>query len=105
MNKVQIGQTAIALGIQDGVLLSLGVISQVRTKGGNILEGGERAPTEIVSIHTTIDTHRRYAGGPLININGEILGINVITDSGEQMTVPAGIVSAFVEQFALQKTQ
>ena len=92
MNKVQIGQTAIALGVQDGVLLTIGVISQIKTKGGTIAEDGTRTPKETVSIHTTLDIQKRYAGGPLININEEIMGINIITDAGEQFTVPIDAV-------------
>ena len=92
MNKDQIGQTAIALGIRDGVLLTLGVISQIKTKGGIISEDGTRTPKETVSIHTTLDIQKRYAGGPLININGEILGINIVTDADEQFTVPADAI-------------
>ncbi|MBI2109473.1 MAG: trypsin-like peptidase domain-containing protein [Parcubacteria group bacterium] len=105
MSRVQIGQTAIALGVGNGVVLSLGVISQVQTKGGTIAEDGTRTPKELVSIHTTIEANKRYAGGPLININGEILGINIIADSNEFVTVPIHLVKDAMVEAAQKKAE
>ncbi|MDP3726053.1 MAG: S1C family serine protease [bacterium] len=102
-NKIQIGQTAIALGVYDGVLLSLGVVSQVKTKEKVVKEGDEETIKEVVSIHTTIAIEKRYSGGPLININGELMGINIVNESGEQLTVPINVVKTLVEQQSLPK--
>ncbi len=103
VGKIQIGQTAIALGVYDGVLLSLGVVSQVKTREDVVKEGDKKTTKEVVSIHTTIAIERRYSGGPLININGEIMGINIVNDSDEQVTVPISVVKTLIEQQSLPK--
>ena len=101
--KIQIGQTAIALGIYDGVLLSLGVISQVKTKEKVSKKEGEKVQKEITSIHTTITIEKRYSGGPLVNVNGEVMGINIMNEEGEQFTVPIHVVKTLIEQQAMEK--
>lgn len=100
MGSIKIGQTALALGIQDGVLLSLGVISQVKTKDVVLQEGEEALKKEIASIHTTLDVGKRYAGGPLLSIDGNLIGVNVLLEGGDQFAVPAQIVEALMKKHA-----
>jgi len=105
MNKVQIGQTAIALGSRDGVVLSLGVIAQIKTKGGGTTDDGEEIPKEVSSINATIRVDERYAGGPLINMSGEILGVNIIASNNEQFAVPISVVEALMKQYRAETTE
>jgi len=93
---VQIGQTAIALGFSNNVLLSLGVVSQIETTKGNV-DAGE-ALKEVVAVHTTIDIDERYAGGPLLNTDGEVIGINAIMEDGSRLTVPIHSIDEMIER-------
>jgi len=105
MDKVQIGQTAIALGSRDGVVLSLGFISQIKTKGRGTTDEGEEIPTEVSSIEASISIDERYAGGPLINMSGEMLGVNIITANNEQSTVPISVVEAILKLYEVETTK
>ncbi len=95
INDVQIGQTAIVLGLKNDVVLSLGVISQLEAKKGDDEDNSQK---EVIAIHTTIDINEQYMGGPLINTNGEIVGINIIIEDGRQRTIPIHIVNSMIEQ-------
>lgn len=93
---VQIGQTAIALGFRNDVLLSLGVVSQLETKKE---DGGKGdSSKELVAIHTTINIDSQYVGGPLINTDGEIVGINMITVDGERRTIPIHTINNMIKR-------
>ena len=95
IDDVQIGQTAIVLGLRNDVVLSLGVIHNWKKKRGNDEDNSQK---EIIAIHTTIDINEQYVGGPLINTNGEIVGINIIIEDGRQRTIPIHIVNDMIKQ-------
>ena len=105
IEKVQIGQTALALGVEDGVLLSLGVISRIKTIDGELAEGETKAKKIVTAIYTTLTADSRYRGGPLININGEIIGINTTGSSNEHITVPVDAVKVLLSKQSLAKTE
>jgi serine protease Do len=74
-DRVKVGQWAIAIGSPLGYesTLTVGVIS---AKGREL--GGRRGRAELVNlIQTDASINPGNSGGPLVNIDGEIVGINV----------------------------
>ena len=94
--KVKIGQTAIALGADEGLRLLLGVVSR-------LAPGGEQA--SVGDVYTTIDTDARFSGGPLLNTNAEVIGINIVTAGGERFTIPAQTIQAILAEYDAEKAQ
>ena len=95
-DKVELGQTAITLGVGDGLLLLLGVISRLDTL--------EDTTNNILKIYTTTESDSRYSGGPLLNTDGEVVGINIITPRGDRYTVPTKTIQGMISDYKNPKT-
>lgn len=85
-SKLEIGQTVIAIGNALGEFqntVSVGVISGLRR---TIVASGERGEGEILEniIQTDAAINRGNSGGPLLNLKGEAIGINVAVALGAE---------------------
>ena len=83
--KIEVGQTIIAIGNALGEFensVSVGVISglkrNISASGGGVMESLENI------IQTDAAINQGNSGGPLLNLNGEIIGINVAMVIGAQ---------------------
>ena len=90
-DKVQVGQTAIALGVDNGLGLLLGVVSR--------LNGSSSVLGNVANVYTTIETDSRYSGGPLLNTAAEVIGINIVTAKGERFTMSAKTIQAMLKEY------
>ena len=100
-NQVKLGQTAIAIGNALGEFrntVSVGVVSglsrDITASGGGIIERVEGL------IQTDAAINQGNSGGPLLNLKGEVIGINVAMVSGAQnigFAVPINQVKKAIE--------
>jgi len=103
-NSLKIGQTVIAIGNSLGEFyntVSKGIISGLRR---NLIAGsGSRGQTEQLSniIQTDAAINPGNSGGPLLDINGDVIGINVAMAQGAQnigFAIPADQIKKVVDQ-------
>ena len=86
-SKVQVGQTAIAIGTALGMFtnsVSKGIISGLSRRIAASLGSGEETEVLRGAIQTDVAINQGNSGGPLINTEGEIIGINTAVIFGAQ---------------------
>src|SRR3989344_1125905 len=93
-NKVRVGERVVAVGNPAGLGFSVteGIISQVERIIG---------PKDPPMIQTDVPINPGNSGGPLVNINGNIVGINRLKVSGFEslgFAIPSNIVKPIVEE-------
>ena len=100
-DKIKIGQTVIAIGnvlSQYKNTVTKGVISGV---GRRIVAGGERGREVIEqAIQTDAAINPGNSGGPLINLSGEVIGINTAIDVEGQLigfAIPVNLAKPVIE--------
>lgn len=106
-DSLKIGQTAIAIGNSLGEFsntVSKGIISGLKR---NLTAGGRSGETERLKniIQTDAAINPGNSGGPLLNINGDIIGINVAMAQGAQnigFAIPSNQIKKIVDE--VQKT-
>jgi len=101
-DKLQIGQTVIAIGNVLGEFrnsVSVGVISglgrRITASGGGLIETIENV------IQTDAAINKGNSGGPLLNLKGEVIGINTATVLGAQsvgFAIPINQAKRDIEQ-------
>jgi len=101
-DKLQIGQTVIAIGNALGEFrntVSVGVISglgrKVTASGGGIIETMEDV------IQTDAAINRGNSGGPLLNLKGEVIGVNFAMAAGAEnigFAIPINKAKKAIEQ-------
>ena len=103
---IEVGQGAIAIGNSLGQFsntVSVGVISGLgRTVSAS--EGGGSLETLEDVIQTDAAINPGNSGGPLLNLNGEVVGINVAMAQGAQsigFAIPINIAKRDISQVAL----
>ncbi len=102
-DSLKIGQTAIAIGNSLGEFsntVSKGIISGLKR---NLTAGGGFGETEQLRniIQTDAAINPGNSGGPLLNINGDIIGINVAMAQGAQnigFAIPSNQIKKIVDQ-------
>jgi len=101
-SAIQIGQTVVAIGYALGEFrntVSVGVISgQGRTITATDGGGVSETLTDILQTDTAIN--RGNSGGPLLNLRGEVIGINVAVAEGAQsigFAIPSNKASKDIE--------
>ncbi|BDB96373.1 serine protease [Candidatus Hydrogenosomobacter endosymbioticus] len=102
---LKVGQWCIAIGnpFGIGVSASVGIIS--KTDQNSVMQSGEATHLDSV-IQTDAAINRGNSGGPLIDVNGEIIGINVsILTAGENggsvgigFAIPSNVAKRVVDQ-------
>lgn len=106
-DKVKVGQTAIAIGnplLQFDNSVSVGVVSGLgRSIVAGDQVGGMSEQLEGV-IQTDAAINPGNSGGPLLNLRGEVVGVNVAVASAENIgfSLPSNLVSKAFE--SVQKT-
>lgn len=96
-SDVQIGQSVIAIGNALGEFqntVSVGVISGL---GRTVIASGETIGTETLEdiIQTDAAINKGNSGGPLLNLKGEVIGINTaISSSGQNISFAISIDKA-----------
>lgn len=106
-DKIEIGQTVIAIGnslaeFQNSV--TRGVVSGINRR---IEAGGNQGFTEVLesAIQTDAAINPGNSGGPLLNLNGEVIGINTaISQSGQLLGFAIPINEAKQVIDSIQKT-
>ncbi len=86
-SKVQIGQTAIAIGTALGMFtntVSKGIVSGLSRRIAASLGTGEETEVLRGVIQTDVAINQGNSGGPLINTDGEVVGINTAIIFGAQ---------------------
>lgn len=101
-DTLRLGQTAIAIGNALGEFrntVSLGVISGL---GRTITaSGGSRVETLRNVIQTDAAINKGNSGGPLLNLRGEVIGVNVATASGAEnigFAIPINAAKKMIEE-------
>ncbi len=100
-NSIKLGQTAIAIGNALGEFrntVSVGVVSGLSR---NIVASGGGTTEKIEGlIQTDAAINSGNSGGPLLNLKGEVIGINIATVSGAQnigFAIPINQVKKAIE--------
>jgi len=109
-NTIQIGQTAIAIGNALGQFrntVSVGVISGL---GRTVSASGGNGFSETIedSVQTDAAINPGNSGGPLLNLKGEVVGINVATAEGAQsvgFAIPINVAKKDISQVLAQSGQ
>lgn len=102
-SQVQVGETVIAIGNSLGQFsntVSRGIISGL---GRNVTAGGETGQTERLTniLQTDAAINPGNSGGPLLDINGNVIGINVAIAQGAQnigFAIPSNQVKKVVNE-------
>ena len=102
-NQVQVGETVIAIGNSLGQFsntVSRGIISGLQR---NVTAGGDAGQTERLTniIQTDAAINLGNSGGPLLDINGNVIGINVAIAQGAQnigFAIPADQIKKVVNE-------
>lgn len=102
-DNLKVGQTAIAIGYSLGEFsntVSRGIISGLKRNlvAGSTLQGSEKLSD---TIQTDAAINPGNSGGPLLNINGDVIGINVAIVQGAQnigFAIPSNQIKKIVDQ-------
>jgi serine protease Do len=103
-DKLKVGQTAVAIGNALGEFdntVSRGVISGLRR---SITASDGQGNSEQLSqvIQTDAAINQGNSGGPLLDINAKVVGVNVATAEGAQsigFAIPSNIVISMIDDF------
>lgn len=100
-DKIKIGQTVVAIGFALGEFkntVTKGVVSGI---GRRIVAGGGGQVEQLEDvIQTDAAINRGNSGGPLLNLRGEVIGINTAISSQGQLigfAIPINVVKSSVE--------
>src|SRR3989344_1738470 len=97
-DDVKIGQTMIALGADTEISLLLGVVSRVEWINPPSSQNDE--PRKVADLlYTTMAATLLYSGGPLINTEVEVVGINIVKGGGEQFSVPSNSIKELLDEY------
>jgi len=87
--SIRLGQSVVSLG-EKGDTVLIGIVSHlgVETIKTEDEEGNIEEEEKLNYITTTINMNSRSAGGPLTDTDGNILGINIISEDGGIISIP-----------------
>jgi len=102
---LQLGQTVIAIGNALGQYqnsVTVGVVSAV----GRVIQAGDASGTSTENLDNVIQTDAAInpgnSGGPLLNIAGQVIGINTAVDSSGQsigFAIPVNLVKSALDSY------
>jgi len=85
-NTVKTGQTIISMGGEMGDEVLVGIVSKIFfTESSSVAE----------TIYTNILLSKASSGGPLLNTDGEVVGMNIVS-KGDQYAIPASYIKALL---------
>lgn len=100
-NKTKVGEFAIAIGAPFSLDYSV-TFGHVSAKGrGNIIPGDEGAAMDQDFIQTDANINPGNSGGPLVNVDGEVIGINTLVHglrTGIGFAVPSNLAREVSDQ-------
>lgn len=104
-NSLKLGQTVIAWGGATQNAVSTGIISSLVDVEGKVATTTTASTTpagrEIIAISTNINLSDSIAGGPLLNLYGEVVGLRVSSSlSGQHNFLPANILKPEITSYA-----
>ena len=104
-DNLQLGQTAIAIGNALGQYqnsITVGVISAI----GRVIQAGDASGTSTDNLDNVIQTDAAInpgnSGGPLLNIAGQVIGVNTAVDSSGQsigFAIPVNLVKTALDSY------
>jgi S1-C subfamily serine protease len=84
-NNLKLGQTVIAWGGQTLNSVSTGIVSSLVDAGNpEPMDTTASSTTKIIAINTNINLTDSVAGGPLLNLYGEVVGIRVSSNISDK---------------------
>lgn len=106
-SSLKLGQTIIAWGGQVQNSVSTGIVSSLVDMVGKIEQASTTASStagqvrEVIAINTNINLTDSLAGGPLLNLYGEIVGLRVSSNISSQYNfLPSNILKKEVANYA-----
>ena len=93
MAMVKLGQSVIALGGKTGDEVSTGIISRIN-----------KTASGIDAIYTDMEISSESSGGPLLNNDGDVIGMNIVKD-GRQFSVPVSVISELLKAALAEPVQ
>jgi len=104
-SDIRLGQTVIAIGGLSDNVVSTGIVSRLNkekiTVPADVSKGEEEAETKEIevlsSVVSNISFSADYSGGPLIDVDGFLLGINLKRKDGD-ISVPVNTVLDIVSE-------
>jgi serine protease Do len=104
-SKARVGEFAIAIGAPFNLDYSV-TFGHVSAKGrSNLIEGYEGRSLDQDYIQTDATINPGNSGGPLVNINGEVIGINSLIrglHTGIGFAIPSNLAKEISEQLIIQ---
>ncbi|GMQ95238.1 MAG: hypothetical protein BMS9Abin13_351 [Patescibacteria group bacterium] len=95
-DSIKLGQTIIVLGGENGATVFIGIVSRLDTE--TVAEGeGDATEERLAHIRTTVPIDKASVGGPLINTDGDVMGINIFLSDGTFVAVPINEVKRALE--------
>ena len=110
INSIEVGDTVLAMGSPAGVSQSvtIGVVANMEmiTPGetGSMKQDGERVGDLVRWIGHDAVIYFGNSGGPLVNLNGEIIGVNEIGLGSLGGAIPADIANYVVDELIAHQT-
>lgn len=109
-SKIKVGQTVIAIGNALGRFtnsVTKGIISGLsrRVVAGDPFSGSAESLDNLIQTDAAINPGN--SGGPLLDISGQVIGVNVATTEGAQnigFAIPINVVKPIVDEFLTKGT-
>ena len=104
-DDLQVGQKVFAIGNALALYENTVTAGIVSAKGRDIVAGGVKKGSEVLSglIQTDAAINPGNSGGPLINLGGQVIGVNVAIDQGARsvgFTIPINDVKPILKSIA-----
>lgn len=94
-NNLKLGQTIIAWGGQNQNSVFTGIISSLKEAEQNSTSATTTQAKDISGMNTNISLTDSVSGGPLLNLNGEVVGIRVSTNISDKYSfLPSNILKS-----------
>ncbi|MBI2046114.1 MAG: trypsin-like peptidase domain-containing protein [Parcubacteria group bacterium] len=104
MSAIKLGQSVIAFGGKMGDEISTGIISRIEQN--STIEKAEEGDSvkdttaqSISAIYTNIALSSESSGGPLINTEGEVVGMNIVRGN-RAFAVPSDLITSLLNALA-----
>lgn len=88
-NRVRTGQTVITIGGSRGDEVSVGIITKLDYREA---EEGKEQSNIIETIYTNILLSQVSSGGPILNTDGETIGLNIVNEDGRYVVTASHII-------------
>jgi hypothetical protein len=90
--SIRLGQSAIALGFDESLSVLVGTVSRLEIDKN-------ASSTPLSTIYTTLTANSRFAGGALVDINTDILGITLFGEGNVLIAVPGSEIVEVLKKY------